>query len=1073
MKRTAPIAIVLFLVVSTVGVCILIATHAFELGFSRAPSENSAPSERVVETSTASSNAASVATQTQSATLPGSGTAERAPDLPTGLGVRVFDDTGHPVSGASIWVIPVQRYDFPPMREIDSINLCEKLADERGVSDATGQYSWTTPSDARRVIVARAIGHQTGYAWSEEGSRMSRTLSIVLRRGGGLRGIVYDGEKKHPVADAFVSTVPRAHPGFEGDQFAVFARFLIGAATRTGADGRFEFNALCGETSELSCTSPANSQIHVDWIVPSGQEITLAFVGNVPVNGNVSDELGAPIEGANICVATAGVLPITATEAVHSDRNGDFLCEMVPVGLVEVKVDKMGFGVFKQPFMVKDGSESFNITLRPEVEFAGTVVDMKNKPIQGASVRVVDAKQFVMCGQMDSLEDGSWFMYWVPAGGPIDVFVTKDGFVPTRLRGIDAPQGKLRIQLTPACGLEGRVVDPEGQPLTQFAFRSATRCGSQVQEYQDRIEDPWHSVTSPDGHFGFRGGLPGLTEVSVRCAGYRPKTISDISIGPGESVGPVEFRLEHSPSVQGRVVDSRQSPIVGASVEIAERTFDGRATLTRDLFGTTTGPGGEFLLDTVPSGTITLVVRRGENRTVFSDLHAEEFPRTFVIEEEGSIVGSVAGSWVRPETCVRIRVSQNRTWIGREVRPDADGRFQVSNLSPGDYQIELIDDWSEQERMRDGRVTSFATIHPGETTTVFLDATGTGVIDGRVVTKGSRLGGQQLAIRAFSADKIGIPVAECSVDEAGVFRFDHLHAGSYRIRVGAYERGTALAVDREVTVADNAIVGPIEFVIGGGGLSGRVLRDDGSPADARVYLLDSPGGQEVAAVRTDADGTYRILSAPDGEYVVLASSAAFADGYTGPVRFPGAPDAPMLEQRLVKESRLLARVRDDLGGAIGGAAVAIDVATRPMPLRNQSLESNGLGQAEFTRLPAGSLTVSASHAGYVPADPIVVGLAPDQRRTVDLMLARCGSLDVVVKDARGQALAGVEVTVMLIDSDPRSDATTRHAKSNVRGATRFSSLRPGRWQVSGELTNQVTVEIEPGATAAAELAGQH
>lgn len=180
---------------------------------------------------------------------------------------------------------------------------------------------------------------------------------------------------------------------------------------------------------------------------------------------------------------------------------------------------------------------------------------------------------------------------------------------------------------------------------------------------------------------------------------------------------------------------------------------------------------------------------------------------------------------------------------------------------------------------------------------------------------------------------------------------------------------------------------------------------------------------------------------------------------------------PVLDQRLTKESCVLARVRDDWGRAVRGAIVEIDVTTRPPPLRHQTAMGDGRGQADFMRLPAGSLTASASKAGFVPADPIVVGLAPDQRRTVDLVLARCGSIDVVVKDARGQTLAGVDVTASLVEDDARGEGT-RHGKSGSRGTVRFSGLRPGRWQITGDATDQATVEVNPGATATVELTAQ-
>jgi protocatechuate 3,4-dioxygenase beta subunit len=985
--------------------------------------------------------------------------------------VRLFDDASHPVVGASIWVIREQSFEFPPRREIDSVKLCDQLSEARGISDPTGEFQWPELTPARRLVVARKSGIHSGYAWCEDAGETAPVVAIEMQRGEGIRGIVHDSDGKTPASGAFVTTMPRVRPGFESDTFAVFSRYLLGAATRTKADGRFFLDSLSGDLAELFCTMPGRSQIYVEWIMPQGQELFLRFVESVSVNGSVSDETGAPIAGANIYVSTPGVLPLPTTEPVHTDEHGEFLAEAVPPGLVEVKVDKRGFGIFKQPFMVKDGETFFDITLKPEVEFSGTVVDSKGIPIEGASVRVVDAAQFVMCGQMDTLADGSWFMYWVPSDSPIDVFVTRDGFAPREMRGLRAPQKELRFELKPRSDIECCVVDADGKPITHFAFRGTLRGAGRAQEYSSRIDAAWYAVTSPDGHFGFGDALFGLLEVSVRAGGFRPKTISDIDVASGAKVGPIEFRLEPSASIQGTIVDSTNKPIAGASIEIAETTFDGRPALTHEPFGTPSGPDGRFLLDTVPDGPFTLVVRRGENRTIFADLRANDFPRTFVLEPAGEIIGTINGSWARPETCVRIRISFDRTWVGREVRPDPDGRFHISDLAPGDYQIELVDDWSEEERMRNGRVTAFATVRPGEATMIVLDSTGSGVIEGRVVTAGTNLTGSSFCIHALTMAASGPPVAESSVDSNGLFRFDHLHAGTYRIRVGSFERGTSLALEREVTVQDNATVGPIEIVLGTSGIHGRVLRDDGSPADARVALIGSASGNEVAVVRTDSDGTYRILSAPDGSWFVVASAASFSDAVTGPVQFPADSDAPALEQQLTKESRLLARVRDDLGHPIAGAVVAIDLNSRPVQLRRQSLSTDSTGQAEFARLAAGTLTASATRAGYVPADPISVGLAVDQRRTVDLVLARCGTLDVVVKDARGQALAGVEVTIARVEDPPRGDAA-RKARTNSRGSARFTGLRAGRYDITGDGTGETSADVKPGESSNAELVGQ-
>jgi len=402
------------------------------------------------------------------------------------------------------------------------------------------------------------------------------------------------------------------------------------------------------------------------------------------------------------------------------------------------------------------------------------------------------------------------------------------------------------------------------------------------------------------------------------------------------------------------------------------------------------------------------------------------------------------------------------------VRPDGDGGFRIDELAPGDYRVELIDDWSEQERLRDGHVTRFVRVRPGETTELYLDGTGAGVIYGRVDAKDSGIAGGRFVVRAFPSSGEGMPVAEAYVDPMGVYRLDHLHAGTFRVRVTSFDRGTSVTLDREATVREDGVTGPVDFTFASGGLVGRVLRADGGPADARVALIAAASGSETAAVRTDRDGAYRLLGAPDGTYYVLASAPGLADDAVGPTSFPADPGAAALEQRLAKESRLIVVVRDDNRRPILDATVNIDVSTLPPQLRHRSLNSNSSGTAEFTRLPAATVSVGATRVGYVPADPVSVGLAVDQRRTVEVTLARCGILEITVKDEHGQLFAGAEVAIAPSGGDDHGDSS-RRSKTNSRGVVRFSGLRPASYVISAAGAGTATVDVLPGETTTLDL----
>ena len=57
---------------------------------------------------------------------------------------------------------------------------------------------------------------------------------------------------------------------------------------------------------------------------------------------------------------------------------------------------------------------------------------------------------------------------------------------------------------------------------------------------------------------------------------------------------------------------------------------------------------------------------------------------------EGAINGLISDATGAVVPTARLRVSQPGFGDGRVVRPDADGQYYITNLEPGDYQIETL-----------------------------------------------------------------------------------------------------------------------------------------------------------------------------------------------------------------------------------------------------------------------------------------------------------------------------------------------------------------------------------------------
>ena len=135
-------------------------------------------------------------------------------------------------------------------------------------------------------------------------------------------------------------------------------------------------------------------------------------------------------------------------------------------------------------------------------------------------------------------------------------------------------------------------------------------------------------------------------------------------------------------------------------------------------------------------------------------------------------------------------------------------------------------------------------------------------------------------------------VASARADEQGMFRFEELGAGSYRLRIGLPHPGDALDVD----VADGETVYRPIAVDLGRSVRGTVVRSDGTAvagADVLVIgLEDGKGGNARFDVdpqgrQTRSDGTFLLATLPAGGVWVQAWHGAH--GFSAPARI--APES--------------------------------------------------------------------------------------------------------------------------------------------------------------------------------------
>lgn len=615
---------------------------------------------------------------------------------------------------------------------------------------------------------------------------------------------------------------------------------------------------------------------------------------------------------------------------------------------------------------------------KPELRVASLdviVTDHAGKPVEGAVVVALPAQnayrpsgglatekvRSTLTGhegkaQLESLPSGPW-----------NVTVLARGFVTQPLRRVTS--GPLAVRLEKGGAVtgvvrEGRTRRPVPGARVSVAVSIAVTGG--WNEDATRNE----ATTDAEGRFRLDGIGRTPAHLVARAPGFDR---GEREARQGESV---EIFLFPGASLAGTVRDDDGRPVKGAVV---------RAEWDRSRIAPPserTDARGEFLIPSLGPGEYTVVAREGGRAPGIATVlvESEAAARAEILLSEG---GFVTGRLVDPEGRplagrLRLEVVDGQrlaasTSEGIAADAKADGTFALGPLPLGALGIAVS---APRRAMRkvDATTTRRGTVDLGD---IVLE---TGLaIRGRVRDReGNGLEGASVRARLQRPGERSL--GEATSEAGGEYILAGLGPGTYRLTAVLPGHATAYATAQ-------AGGDPVDLVMESGGeIAGRVVDASGQPAEDATLAAEWAGEAESASpggafgMAETGEGRFVLRDLAAGRYVVQARAAGKGEASISGVQVVAGKRTEVGTLRLAGGGTVRGTIVDGDGQGVPGATV---VAERDLNNQSGDLvgQTGSSGAFEIRGVPAGQVSIMASHPAYASPKPVLIEVDPAKEPT--------------------------------------------------------------------------------------------
>lgn len=815
----------------------------------------------------------------------------------------------------------------------------------------------------------------------------------------------------------------------------------------------------------------AQATVDIPAITPgtAGTAILKLFAGS-RLSGRVVDPSGAPIADAEVSASIPGStfgMDDEVLRRTQSSETGTFEIHGLPAGELIVRASAEGWLEGERSrFTLVEGQPLVGVELAVTEggTLAGQALLPDGAPAHGAQLDATFDLGHMMGASALNITRGATGSGTAGADGRFEVaglgrgpfsltckWEAPDGRVySARSNGLPPGTTDLKLRLLEPLFLAGRLLDSQDRPIDGLVVSCARLLDGSMGDV--RI-DKQEVTSNAEGSFRFDVDQDRFELV---VAGDSFVSLEPMVVQVTGSQDDLRLVCAQAVTASGRVLDPKGSPVAGATVslETGASAIQAQSGLSDQAPSTRTDKDGSFKLVGVKPGLVILTAEMEKLARVSTDA-TEAAPGealTGIVLQLGR-GGAVEGicfdndGRTAPGRIVSVTsLSQN---LNRSTLSDEDGTFRVEGLTPGAYQVVAVDpnmqssgdlDASSLAEMWEYMKLATADVVEDETSFVFLGAPPSDPVDvvGRVTQGGEPFSGALITwLPASEGMQERMETAE--VDKNGRYSARLNQTGPYIVNL---QRISGIGVQQEtiefdVEVPEGTKELTQDFVVPSGGITGRVLKVDGSPAVGVRIAVTGVGalptnrlmGNSYAELRTDTSGRYVVSGLRPGDYQISAGGASFlGTADSAPARVTVGPRSVSKDEvlsdvdlQLVEPGTINITVTDSTGAGVSGASVfLLDDQGRHSEMF--SVQSTGQGGTlRMNSVAPGTYTLSARTGDLASQESLILNVRAGEASAMVLPLESGTLIDATVK-LNGEAVAGG--TLQIIDAEGR-DLTRR------------------------------------------------